>query len=153
MIGLLAGACVASPDESATEQADWDGSNWDGDGEVIVVEGGGNGWDAGWWFPGPGDEGPVEPSVPGGNGGGGKPPPKKPPRKDCTDEADKEACEQCCWYNYTEVDGYDCRKIRDPVKAEACWRSIFPAYSACLLYCARRDPGILTTSLPSEHAP
>lgn len=60
---------------------------------------------------------------------------------------------RCCWYNYNDVDGYDCRKISDPIAREVCWQSIFPAYVACLLYCKRRDPGILTDSLPGENAP
>ncbi len=80
--------------------------------------------------------------------------PKKPQRKDCAAEEDFEACVQCCWYNYDQVDGYDCRKKPDPITRAACWQSIFPAYVACLLDCKRRDdPGILTGSLPGKKAP
>lgn len=144
---------ASDPDLAATEQGEWDGGPEDPDGELIVVEGE-SGWDAGWWFPGPGDEGTVNPpgTWPGGGGGGPGPagdaepydPGRIPKGEDCSELESYEECRACCDRNRERVWEPYCRRKQ----SSACWRHIQTyTYPSCIGACELqklKDPVILT---------
>lgn len=122
MVLALAASCVAvdaaeDADFSETEQAEWNGSNWDSEGETIHVQGGldpcwaGLCWPSSWpTDPGPGYTGEGGGGGGGGHGGGAQgndtadPRPLPAPR-DCTQEVGHEECYACCDWNVDNVWG------------------------------------------------
>jgi hypothetical protein len=100
---------------------------------------------------GRGTAGPDDPADPGdtgdGDGGGGPGPGggpgDKPDRKDCTSYSG-EACKDCCYYNFDEVDGWECRKIeREKGKRASgkCWREAAQRFTDCHRECRNRPAG------------
>ena len=66
----------------------------------------------------------------------------KPARMDCSG-LDREDCYACCYYNYDEVDGWECRKLRNRVSRKLCWIDAGIVLGACQAACPP-DPGVLT---------
>jgi hypothetical protein len=69
-------------------------------------------------------------NCPGGSGGGGDPGPQ-PERKRCLPSNPDEICLDCCWYNHNHVDGWKCRRIKNPKKREACWKRAADELGRC----------------------
>ena len=131
LLVLALAGCVA-PDAglSEAEQAEWDGSDWDRDGEIIIIEDSFDPcWDAGLCWPGAWPEDPAPPTgpeIPGGGGpgpgGGGGGPGPQPDRKQCFPTIPDEICLDCCYYNYDHVDGWKCRQHKQGSKKyKNCW--------------------------------
>jgi hypothetical protein len=64
----------------------------------------------------------------GGGGGGGKPGPKpkpdpgpKPERKECHEGMGEQECLDCCLYNNTVVDAWECNQKRTRQQRKQCW--------------------------------
>lgn len=161
MVLAFATSCVAvdateDADFSEAEQAEWNGSSWDPEGETIHVQGGldpcwaGLCWPSSW----PTNTGPGYTGDGGGGGGGGDsggaqgndtadPRPIPAPR-DCTQEVGHEECYACCDWNVDNVWGARCRRIPKRERAERarCWKEAEQRRADCQRTC---PPGPITT--------
>lgn len=157
LVFALAMNCVAADVEdeevSETEQAMWDGSG-EAEGETILVQGGldpcwaGRCWPSSW----PTDPGPSN-TGDGGHGGGGgigrgdtgkaDPHPIPAPR-DCTAEATRELCLDCCDWNVENVWGERCRRLPEKdQRRRLCWEEAEARRADCHRMCPNPGP-ILT---------
>jgi len=81
-------------------------------------------------------------SCPGGSTGGGEPDPipeadphPVPAPKDCTQEASRELCMDCCDWNVDKVWGERCRRIPRRDERRRCWEDAEARRAACYLTC------------------
>ena len=153
VLALAAGCVTSDAGLSEAEQAEWDGSDWDPEGETVVIEGGFDAcWDAGLCWPGvePEPAEPTDPIGPTGGGGGGPGPGggPKPARRDCKAEKDEfgeAVCKACCAWNHDNVDAPACAEIIFSVLKAACYQAAIATEVACGTMCREPDEGILTS--------
>lgn len=143
----MASSVEAAEDEedSETEQAVWNGSSWDSEGETIMVQGGldlcwtGLCWPTSWptTNPGPGHIGEDGGGGGGGHGSGVADPHPIPAPRDCTAEPTHEQCYACCDWNVDEVWGERCRRIKDRGERKRCWADAENRRGDCQRGCPR----------------